>query len=113
MTSRLRPIAIALAVLALPAPALAADPPAPKPSAQSSPAGKPAKHRPESPKTEDAGTLDAISIEGEVDVPQVLFITASERPRFHDRRYRDYLPGRKEAVRKTVLPSRLTVHFRP
>jgi hypothetical protein len=56
-------------------------------------------------------TLDEITIEGEVAVPQVLFITARDRPRYEDRLHRRYLWGSLELGRATVLPEHLCILF--
>jgi len=56
-------------------------------------------------------TLDEITIEGEVAVPQVLFITARDRPRYEDRLHRRYLWGSLELGRATVLPEHFRILF--
>jgi len=57
-------------------------------------------------------TLDEITIEGEVAVPQVLFITARDRTRYEDRLYRRYLPGRLELAGRVPLSEQIRIHFR-
>jgi len=93
---------------------LAPDPGDPAPAKKPSRAEKPpAAEQPSPGGSEDVGTLDAITIEGEIDVPEVLFITASDRPRFHDGLHRRYLPAAREVARDTVLPTRLAVRLDP
>ena len=52
-------------------------------------------------------TLDEINIEGEIAVPQVLFITARDRKRYRDLLHRRYLDGSTEIGRELALPARL------
>jgi len=52
-------------------------------------------------------TLDAIHIEGEVDVPQVLFITARDYRRFRDGLGSKYLVSSRDAARSVAAPTRL------
>ncbi len=54
----------------------------------------------------DAGTLDAISIEGEIPLPQVLFISSREQPRYPDMIHRLYL-DEYTAIGSAALPVRL------
>jgi hypothetical protein len=54
-------------------------------------------------------TLDAITIEGEIAVPQVLFVTSRDHPRYRDGlRYR-YRKAALDLGRNVELPSRLRV----
>ena len=54
-------------------------------------------------------TLEAITIEGEVDVPQVLFITSRDHQRFRDDTGRDYRPDPLAVIRAATMPTRLRV----
>ena len=50
-------------------------------------------------------TLQDIHIEGEIPVPQVLFITARDQRRFLDLQHRRYLKTSQQVGEQTVLPS--------
>ncbi len=50
-------------------------------------------------------TLDAITIEGAVDVPQVLFITSRDNARFDDGLGWSFLPAAAEILKGTALPT--------
>ncbi len=65
--------------------------------------------------TAPARTLDAVSIEGEVDVPRVLFISSRDHLRFHDDTGRSYRPGPLQVILAAALPTRLrfTAHEGP
>lgn len=93
-------------------PAAAATPKAPPPSAKT---GLPSA--PSRPSAHRAGkgprTLDEITIEGEIAVPQVLFITARERKHYQDFLHRNYLKSSRELCRETPLPVRLASWLRP
>jgi hypothetical protein len=52
-------------------------------------------------------TLDAIRIEGEIDVPQVLFITARDYRRFRDRAPAPYTITSAAVAKSVPLPDRL------
>ncbi len=52
-------------------------------------------------------TLDDIHIEGEIAVPQVLFITARDQRRFMDFHHHRYLRSSQQLGEATVLPSRI------
>lgn len=52
----------------------------------------------------DLGTLDEIKIDGELDAPRVLFITARERQRYRDGHHRRYLPAGEDLLRTAPLP---------
>jgi hypothetical protein len=56
-------------------------------------------------------TLDEITIEGEIAVPQVLFITARQRRHYQDFLHRNYLKGSRELCRETPVPVRLGSWF--
>jgi len=58
-------------------------------------------------------TLSDITIEGEIPVPQVLFITARDQRRFMDLHHRRYLMSSVEIGERTVLPTTLTVIRKP
>src|SRR5262249_26328166 len=54
-------------------------------------------------------TLDDIHIEGEIPVPQVLFITAREQRRFMEFQHHRYARTSLELGRGTAMPSRVVV----
>ena len=54
-------------------------------------------------------TLDDIHIEGEIPVPQVLFITARDQRRFLEFQHHRYQRSSRELGRATPIPSRLVV----
>jgi hypothetical protein len=54
-------------------------------------------------------TLDDIHIEGEIPVPQVLFITARDQRRFMEFQHHRYLKTSVELGRATATPSRVVV----
>ena len=57
----------------------------------------------------DAGRLEDIHIEGEIPVPQVLFVTGRDQRRFMDFQHRRYLKTSQQVGEATVFPSRITV----
>lgn len=69
-----------------------------KPSPAASGIGK-------APGREGPRTLQDIHIEGEIPVPQVLFITARDQRRFLDFHHRRYLKTSQQVGEQTVLPS--------
>ena len=54
-------------------------------------------------------TLEDIHIEGEIPVPQVLFITAREQRRFMEFQHHRYTRTSLELGRGTAMPSRIVV----
>jgi len=54
-------------------------------------------------------TLDDIHIEGEIPVPQVLFITARDQRRFMEFQHHRYLKTSLELGRSTATPSQIVV----
>ena len=56
-----------------------------------------------------ARTLQDIHIEGEIPVPQVLFITAREQRRFMEFQYGRYLRTSQKLGEDTILPSTIVV----
>ncbi len=54
-------------------------------------------------------TLDEIQIEGEIPVPQVLFVTAREQRRFMEFQHHRYLRSSLELGRATATPTRVVV----
>ena len=56
-------------------------------------------------KREGTRTLQDIHIEGEIPVPQVLFITARDQRRFLDFQHRRYLRTSQQVGEQTALPS--------
>jgi hypothetical protein len=61
----------------------------------------------------DARRLDDIHIEGEIAVPQVLFITARDQRRFLDFQHRRYLKTSVAVGEAATLPSRIAVIQNP
>lgn len=57
--------------------------------------------------------LEDIHIEGEIPVPQVLFITARDQRRFLDFHHRRYLRTSRELGEATTLPSRVVLVHAP
>ena len=55
-----------------------------------------------------ARTLDAVTIEGAVDVPQVLFITSRENVRFDDGLGWSFLKAATDSLAPPVLPVRFS-----
>lgn len=98
---------------------------APAEAAPAAPAGRAAAaHRGISPRTRTAvradttgharprvapRTLDDIHIEGEIPVPQVLFITAREQRRFMEFQHHRYQRTSLELARSTATPQRIVV----
>jgi hypothetical protein len=62
-----------------------------------------------SPEHAAARTLEDIHIEGEIPVPQVLFITAREQRRFMEFQHHRYLKSSRDVGAATVPPSRIIV----
>lgn len=56
-----------------------------------------------------ARTLDATHIEGEIPVPQVLFITARDQRRFMEFQHRRYLRSSLQIGKDAALPSWIVV----
>ena len=54
-------------------------------------------------------TLDAIRIEGEIDVPQVLFITARDYRRFRDATPARYQTTSADIAKAVPLPNRVRI----
>lgn len=64
----------------------------------------------ESPRHADkVKTLDAINIEGEIAVPQVLFITSHDQARYRDGLALRFRPGALDVARSPRMPIRLRV----
>ena len=63
------------------------------------------------PAPKEVRTLDAITIEGEAAVPQVLFITSREHPRHPDfaRDLRRYRPTALDIARGAPAPTRFVI----
>ena len=61
--------------------------------------------------TDPTRTLETITIEGAVDVPQVLFITSRDNARFDDGLGWTFLPAPEEFLTGTELPTRIRPHF--
>ena len=73
----------------------------------------PAPRAPKPTRSKGIRTLDEITIEGEIAVPQVLFIMARERHRYHDRLHLLYLKSSLEIGNETVFPTELVTRLRP
>jgi hypothetical protein len=58
-------------------------------------------------------TLEAINIEGEIAVPQVLFITSRDYPRYRDRMRWRYRMSSLDVARSLELPTRLRIVAQP
>ena len=56
-----------------------------------------------------ARTLEDIHIEGEIPVPQVLFITTRDQRRFVGFQYQRYIRSSRKVGEDTVVPSRVVV----
>lgn len=69
----------------------------------------PSKPAPKAMRTEAVRTLDAINIEGEIAVPQVLFITARDFRRFRDGLGSRYEVSAQDVARAVSLPTRLRI----
>ena len=54
-------------------------------------------------------TIDAINIEGEIAVPQVLFITSRDNRRYRDGLGKNFKLGTLDVARSVAMPSRLCV----
>jgi len=89
------------------APAASPTPPPRDRAASPGPAAKPDR------RGKGIRTLDEITIEGEIAVPQVLFITARDRQRYHDFLHRQYLMTARELGRETVFPEAIGLGPRP
>ncbi|NNE07857.1 MAG: hypothetical protein HKN20_04770 [Gemmatimonadetes bacterium] len=55
----------------------------------------------------DLGTLDEINIEGEIPLPQVLFISSREQPRYADEVHKRYLTGLDFWLSRPIFPKRI------
>ena len=87
---------------------------APKtPAAESNSARTPSPEPPRQRKSKGIRTLDEITIEGEIAVPQVLFIMARERHRYLDRLHRRYLKSSLEIGRETRFPTQFATQLLP
>ena len=100
--------ALALALVAAAAPAATA-----KPAATDKPAATPATPRPAAAADRHARVLEAITIEGQIEAPQVQFITSRDRQLFADDAGRRYRPSLAEALSQLRAPARLRVTAPP
>jgi len=107
---------LVIASLALLAFATVAGATATTPSRASHPAARrPAAAKPAAADSAHTGarvgprTLDDIHIEGEIPVPQVLFITARDQRRFMEFQHHRYTRTSLELGRGTAMPSRVVV----
>lgn len=71
------------------------------PAARTTPAARPARPTPT--------TLEEITIQGEIDVPQVLFITGRPRPLYDDGSYRQLTPTAEQMLKEVMLPSEISI----
>ena len=94
---------LALLIACLAAPAGAATKPKKARASTSTPGLPPATPR----------TLQDIHIEGEIPVPQVLFITARDQRRFTQFHHRRYLKSCVKVGEETIYPSRISVWTPP
>lgn len=60
-------------------------------------------------RSEPVRTLETIKIEGEIAVPQVLFITGREFPRFRDGLGSTFLTNARDVARSLEYPARVRV----
>ena len=60
-------------------------------------------------KNQTVRTLETITIEGEIDVPQVLFITSRDYPRYRDGLGSTYRKNTLDVARSIVMPARLRI----
>jgi hypothetical protein len=65
------------------------------------------------PRPAGTRTLDAIHIEGELPLPQVMFITARDQRRFLEFEHHRYQRSTLELLRGTPLPNRVVVTSPP
>src|SRR5258705_4553570 len=106
----LRHALIALLLLTgLPAPAVAASRPAETPRRHVGAVRKPVHPAPAGRSGAPPRTLEDIHIEGEIPVPQVLFITARDQRRFMEFQHHRYTRTSLELGRGTAMPSRIVV----
>jgi hypothetical protein len=102
-----------------PTPAAAATPQAHPPDAalRSDAARRPNARRPEAARRPSTAggprTLDEVHIEGEIPVPQVLFVTARDQRRFVDFQHRRFLRTSLQIARDTALPRWIGVTGNP
>lgn len=96
-TTTIAMLAVALTLAAPPVAGAAETKPAPKaPARQAAPR-----------------TLEDIRIEGEIPVPQVLFITARDQRRFMELHHHRYLASSRELGERIVFPQALVVIHTP
>ncbi len=101
-------LVVVLLTLASVGPAVAADA-----AKRPSPAPRPARAAPGAKRAADdplrgrspSRVLDDVHIEGEIPMPQVLFITARDQRRFMDFAHRRYLRTSRELAERTVPPT--------
>lgn len=63
--------------------------------------------------TKGVRTIDAINIEGEIAVPQVLFITSRDNRRYRDGLGKTFRMGTLDVARSLTMPNRLCVAGSP
>lgn len=89
--------------------AVAATPPANSSPRAAKPAAEEAEHPAGKSRATAGRTLDSITIEGEIAVPQVLFITSREQPRYRDLLHRRFLRTSVDVGEQVGLPSRVVI----
>jgi len=99
----------ALLIAGVPTPAGAASRPTGTTSRHASAVRKQAQAEPGARSGTAARTLADIHIEGEIPVPQVLFITARDQRRFLEFQHGRYLRTSRKIGEETVLPSWIVV----
>jgi hypothetical protein len=78
---------------------------------KTAPADSTAQKRPAAKGSKTGGirTIDAINIEGEIAVPQVLFITSRDNRRYRDGMGKNFRLGTLDVARSLAMPDRLCV----
>lgn len=101
--------AIIVALLCVCGPVLAVASTKAKPVVTKKPSAKHSAAAAAAPSAAAVRTLDSIRIEGEIDVPQVLFITARDYRRFRDATPARYQTTSADIAKAVPLPSRVRV----
>jgi hypothetical protein len=84
---------------------------APTAPAEGESASRPGPPKPPPSRGKAVRTLDEITIEGEIAVPQVLFITARDRQRYQDLLHRRYRQSSLELGRAAAFPRYIIARF--
>jgi hypothetical protein len=107
--SHFRRFVILLALALVAAPAAAADKPAAAAPARAAARTAGDSTRTAPAKKANARRLEDVHIEGEIPVPQVLFVTARDQRRVVEFQHRRYLRTSRQLGEQTPLPSRIVV----